>query len=460
MKNKIVLFVTGCCVLLLSSCLDSDNGTSIEIAPNCQLASFSLKSDSIKGLSSTNFTIDQLNGRIFNSDSMPYGTVFDEKVTATINYMSSIAVSGMQVYQTAKGDTLWWSGSDSLDFSQPVYFKVMAYDGMNSKEYKAWVNIHQVEPDSMSWGLYASKLFEEEVKEQKVISYAPAKEETGYYYMYTSAADASKGYGLYKTAVTDVKSWEKLPLTGLPAANVRISQITEYNGNFYVPTTEGVLYVSANGQDWTAVEEAPSVKYLFGVVKKGEKQPSVLTAAVEVEDGLHYAAMNEKNEWTTGGAVQPSFPLTGFGVSTYAAMYHEYLMVVAGRDKENKLTRYSWATMDGLNWALLSDEDRESFCAREGVMVTPYDDKLFLIGGMDASGKVYKDMYTSTDYGVTWSKSDTLVVMPTDYAARAFSSVQVDKDNFMFIFGGKTAKNTNEQQQVWRGRINRLGFKK
>ena len=93
-------------------------------------------------------------------------------------------------------------------------------------------------------------------------------------------------------------------------------------------------------------------------------------------------------------------------------------------------------------------------------MVTPYDDKLFLIGGMDASGKVYKDMYTSTDYGVTWSKSDTLVVMPTDYAARAFSSVQVDKDNFMFIFGGKTAKNTNEQQQVWRGRINRLGFKK
>lgn len=456
MKNKIVLFVAGCCVWLLSSCLDSDNNTIVEIAPDCQISSFSLKSDSVSGLSSVKFTIDQMNGLIFNSDSMPYGTVFKDKVTGTINYVNSSAVAGMQVRQEAVGDTIWWSGSDSLDFSKPVYFKVMAYDGMNSKEYKAWINVHQVVPDSMVWELYASRLTGEAVKEQRVIPYQRGEEES--YYMYVRPVDTAKGYRLYETSATDVRTWLELPLTGLPTENVRISQLTEYNGKLYVPTTTGALYTSANGQDWHVVENIPSVKYLFGVVGEGLNQTSAMAVAVETADGLFYAAMNEAQEWTMGNEVEAGFPLTGFGSATYSAMYYEYLMVVAGRDKNNNLTNASWGTMDGLTWVTLSDEDVDTFEAREGVMVTTYDDKLFLMGGMDASGKTYKDIYTSTDYGVTWALTDSMVVFPDDYAARAFSSVQVNKEQFMFVIGGKTGKNTNEQDQVWRGRINRLGF--
>ena len=43
-----------------------------------------------------------------------------------------------------------------------------------------------------------------------------------------------------------------------------------------------------------------------------------------------------------------------------------------------------------------------------------------------------------------------------DYAARGFSSIIVDKENFVNIFGGKISTGSNDLNQLWRGRINRL----
>lgn len=456
MRNKIVLFVAGCCVLLLSSCLNSDENTITEIAPNCQITSFSLATDSVEGLKNVKFTIDQVSGRIFNADSLPYGTEI-EKVVCTLKYMNSYAIGGVKVQEEAIRDTLaWWNGSDSLDFSMPVKFKVYAYDAITTKDYYAQVNIHQVVPDSMVWSLYADQVLSESFREQKVIAYTTG--DATYYYMYVQPA-SGKGYQLYRSPTDDVRNWTSLSLTGLPEEKVRISQITEYNGKLYIPTADGVVYVSADGQAWEQMEETPAVKYLLGRVEAGTNQANVLCGVAETTDGLRFASMGEDLKWTSGDAVPVGFPLTGFGSSEYAVMYHSYLMVVAGRDKDNRLVNSSWGTMNGTNWALLSDVEQEPFDNREGVMVARYDDQLFLIGGINASGTASKDIYTSSDYGVTWALSDTLVVMPADYTARGFSSVQVNKEQFMFLFGGKTTPAGNELNQIWRGRINRLGFK-
>ena len=83
MKNKLVLFITGCFALVLSSCLKSEDVTDIELVKNCQISSFKLSSDSISGLDTVKFTIDQLTGRIFNIDSLPFGTKI-EKVVCTM----------------------------------------------------------------------------------------------------------------------------------------------------------------------------------------------------------------------------------------------------------------------------------------------------------------------------------------------------------------------------------------
>ncbi|MDH6534127.1 hypothetical protein M2101_000785 [Parabacteroides sp. PM5-20] len=460
MRNKIVLLLTGCLMWLMSSCLGgSEENSDYEIPKNCQIISFKLENDSILGLGSTRFTIDQLHGRIFNMDSLAYGTAM-EKAICSVEYMdNTYGVAYVQVVQTAVGDTIDWNASDSLDFSQPVEFIVGAYDGVTTKKYKAQVNVHQLVPDSMDWGLYTDRLTEEAIREQKVIQHTYAG--AACYFMYTQPAGANSPYRLYYTVVTDMKNWTALSLEGLPAGKALLSQLTAYEGTFYLPSTDGVLYQSVDGQVWTVTEKTPVVQSLLGYVKTGgDRQPSVLAAIVKEGDALSFAAMDKEGIWTIGEAVPEDFPVTGFGQLNYTSMYYEYLMVVAGRSARNTLLNNAWGTMNGKVWALLTDTDTNYFGEREGVMLTAYDDKLWMIGGLDANGKGLKDMYETTDKGVSWSLIDTLVVLPENYTGRGFSSLQVDTDQFISIIGGKTASGNNEQQEIWRGRINRLGFEK
>lgn len=454
MKNKIVLFITACFTFVLSSCLKSDEYPSVEYIKNCQIKSFSLSNDSVAGLSDVKFTIDQLTGQIFNIDSMPYGTKI-KNVVCKVEYVSSYSLQGVEVSPDAFADsTYYWNGTDSINFSKSVRFLVHAYDGLATKVYRAQVNIHQVVPDSMVWGKYADPMVDIALKEQKVVPYEYNGSES--YFMYVKPAQSGKPYQVYQTSVADPKNWKLLSLSGLPSDGVRLSQITEYNGALYVPTTGGTLYTSVDGLDWAAVENAPSVKYIFGEVKEGTKQSSALATVADQDGTLTFYAMNKSGEWLSGNAVPALFPLTGFGSIQFGAMYHEYLLIAQGRDKDNGLTNTSWATMDGKTWALMGSPSQSGLTKREGVMMANYADKFFLIGGLDASGKGLKDIYNSIDNGITWSKVDTMVVLPADYVGRGFSSIVVDKQNFVNIFGGKTAPGSNELNQLWRGRINRL----
>ena len=460
MKNRIVLFVAGCIALFLSSCLNSDD-QEYEIPKDCQITSFSLKSDSVKGLEAVKFVIDQVNGRIFNPDSMPFGTEI-EKVVCTISRASGLA--SIEVTQEALPDsTFFWNTEDSLDFSKPVKFVTAAYDGITKKTYIAQVNIHQVVPDSMSWELYASNVLGFPVKEQKVVTWGDQENE--YYYMYAQAADASKGYSLHTSSVSNAISWTETTLSGLPAGEVRLSQMTEYEDALFVPTTKGALYRSVNGQDWTLVDQSNNVKALLGAIAAVDnnvlQQPSFLSAIVDNNGTLDFAYLNEEMKWTIGDAVPDGFPVSGFGsLASYSTgSKQNSLTVVAGKDKNGKLLNSAWATMNGGQWILLTDEESDYFDKREGVILSAYDNKFCLIGGIDEANKARKDLYFSIDGGVTWTLSDTLTVMPDNYKARGFASVSVDKDNFMLIFGGKENNNANDLDQIWKGRINRLGFK-
>ena len=460
MKNRIVLFIAGCCALLLSSCLGSDENE-YELSRDCQILSFSLSNDSIPELSNVVFTIDQISGRIFNIDSMPYGTKLDEKVICKVRLASTVYTC--QVMQEAIGDTIFWNTEDSLDFSKPVKFVNTLWDGETTKTYLAQVNIHQVVPDSMAWGIYKEGIPAAAVKEEKVVVFGEGDNES--YYMYAQPVNASEGYQLYRSAVSDGRNWTELTVTGLPAGEVRLSQITAYEDAFYAVTTKGALYRSADGQAWTLMENTPVVKALLGAIKTSDdytitgKQPSALATVVEKNGSFIYASMDKEMEWTDGTLLNEGFPLTGFGNLSYNSMYRARLLVVAGRDKDNKLTNAAWSTENGQVWAMLTDEEATPFDKQEGVAVTEYDDKFFMLSGINEAGKASSDIYLSRDGGVTWNVSDTLVVMPPEFKARGFSSIYVDENDYMYLFGGKETNNSDVLNQIWRGRINRLGFK-
>ena len=196
MKNKLVLFLVGCCVLALSSCLGNDE-VETQTIKDPQVKAFSLKNDSVSGLNSVKFSIDQLNDRIYNIDSMPYGTKI-EKVVCT--FTPSSGFYALQVYQEATGDTIMWNGSDSLNFSKPVVFITTAYDGVTKKTYHAQVNIHQCVPDSLEWGLYTNQLLPKATLNQQVLM----SSDSTTYYMY---AQTTAGFELYKSPATVTPVW-------------------------------------------------------------------------------------------------------------------------------------------------------------------------------------------------------------------------------------------------------------
>ena len=156
--------------MTLSSCLKSEDDVVIELTRNCQISSLTLSSDSVTGLSKVKFTIDQLGGRIFNVDSMPYGTKV-EKVLCTLTIVSSAGVSDVEVQPYALPDSTFHLAklTDSVDFSAPVKFVVHAYDGITTKTYLAQVNIHQVNPDTMVWAQASEKMLPVAFSEQKTV---------------------------------------------------------------------------------------------------------------------------------------------------------------------------------------------------------------------------------------------------------------------------------------------------
>lgn len=449
MKNKIVLFITGCISLMLISCLDSDNDYESIVIRDAQIKTMVLSHDSISGLSDVVFTIDQVNGRIFNKDSMPYGTEV-AMVVCTLTYVTGVA--GTQVTQEAIPDsTYYWNGTDSLDFSKPVKFVTTAYDGSTTKTYTAQLNIHTVVPDSMAWELYVNNMLGKTVNEQKVIRTQYKGEDV--YFMYVNSPE---GCQLYYSPVTDVKKWEEIPVAGV-SPGMLISRITEFEDILYMTSAEGGLYQSVDGVTWSRTASDLSFKYLLGAFPAG-RNSSGMAAIVNNEDILYFAGMNSDGEWTVGNAVPDKFPITGFACISYENMYYGYLSVVGGRTQNNQLTNATWSTTTGLQWTLLSSENVSSFEGREGMMLSKYDDKFCLIGGIDARGNASKELYFSTDFGVTWKRSDELVVLPGNFAGRGFSSVMVDDNNYMLLFGGKVSQSAKPVDEIWRGRINRLGF--
>ena len=83
-----------------------------------------------------------------------------------------------------------------------------------------------------------------------------------------------------------------------------------------------------------------------------------------------------------------------------------------------------------------------------------YDGAILALGGAGIGGSTvsaYSKLYQSRDNGITWKENATYV-MPTDFDSSATAvTVAVDEQNYIWLFAAGTG-------QVWRGRLNRLGW--
>lgn len=102
-----------------------------------------------------------------------------------------------------------------------------------------------------------------------------------------------------------------------------------------------------------------------------------------------------------------------------------------------------------------SAENRFALPNLTNLQVVKYGDALVAMGGAgkgENSGvKAFSEIYGSVDGGLTWKKHATLVFPEGFHSSETSFAMATDADHYLWIVCGKTG-------QVWRGRLNKLGW--
>lgn len=93
-------------------------------------------------------TIDQLNNRIYNVDSLPYGV--DASRTVMSSYVVTTGTTGIRRLDDPSQDTLYTS-TDTTDFSVPRVLNLYGEDGISRRSYEVDIRVHKQTTDSVNW---------------------------------------------------------------------------------------------------------------------------------------------------------------------------------------------------------------------------------------------------------------------------------------------------------------------
>lgn len=457
MKLKVLniifsLFIVACGI---SSCLDSDV-TEYEYSSNASITAFSITDSIITsyptvingkdttltfGIIGTDypFVINQKEGLIYNSDSLPVGTDVSKVVV-------SITADTQGIYIVAEQDSLW-EETDSLNFEKPIQFKVISEIGTFGRTYTAKINVHQQDPDSLSWQNMNSN-FSKNIQKQKAV-YANKT-------IYVFAANES---GISMTQTNNGSVWSELASTNLPA-EANHASIMAWGKTFYC-LVGNELYTSNDGAYWEKVATEQSFSQLLANIHTPYNQKLV---GIDTEN--YYIESEDGTTWNRYEEIPTEFPTSNYAFVSYALNTNEKFSkaVIMGANSLNTDTTTTiWTQLNTENyWTELTLENKTNACPRlENQGLIYYNDKLYTFGGpgqFNGSIEAFSKFYSSEDNGISWKTITSKFMFPTEFntlykEATGNYSYVVDDQQFIWIMWSQTG-------EVWRGRLNKLGFDK
>ena len=130
-------------------------------------------------------------------------------------------------------------------------------------------------------------------------------------------------------------------------------------------------------------------------------------------------------------------------------------MLVSGTPNSQypKLT-VPWFSMNGSEWTDMITTSYDAACPYLHNPVCMYYGDTFYLFGSEEANKL--DAIYSSVAGLTWKKTERKFLLPEEFKGIAAPySITVDADNYIWVIFAGDGKETS----VWRGRLNRLGFK-
>lgn len=448
MRNRFLSVIASFLILSISltGCLDSDDTYS----PSTDASVHGFALDTIFGVDYA-FSIDQLNRTIFNMDSLPLGadTIIDS-IRVTTFSTTGMVVSGINdtVFNMNNYQDLREAARGGLTF------RVYAADGITTREYRLFINIHTQDPDSMKWhDVTAGFPIEAPMGEaQKTIVLNHDGQESLLVY-----AATDEGIVLCQTPAALPASWTRTDVTTLPAdvqlhsmvkttavPTARLSAVDQ----LYVCTATGDVYTSADGIDWQPAPalSAPGVSLVTGIGRQ------LCGIATDAEGVSHHVATDDPAQgWTlTGDAVDDAFPRTHLCATGLTTVSGVAETMVTGYTEADKVL--PWATTDGLAWVQMDGGAYNAALNVDGVGHYPslmyYGERFYAFG--ERLDTVY-----SSEAALAWQGADRKFYLPAEAAGDGYYSMAIDGGQYIWLVATK-----NEQNRVWRGRLNRLGFKR
>ena len=468
MKSKFAAFtLLLTTVLLMASCLESDNDYTY--TDDCAISSFSVTtakqntfvktSDGLRDslvvkeltLSNYKFYIDQLNGKVYNPDSLPCG-VDAKKLLCSVSNSSS----GLVVIKKVKSDSLdYFSSTDSLDFSVDREVQVVSNSGLSVKKYTIHVNVHKEQADSFAW--HATPICAE-LKNLQGIKTAAVN---GKLLLLGTDGNNTLVYANNGTQWTKCET----NLGHNLAADAYKSLVTKDD---YAYISDGGNIVRTNdGKTWNIMGEATDVTRLVAA--------SRYSLYGYATDGRLMTSKDNGATWTVA-EIDDELSLMPYGETTYASVEIEgyaktdRVMLFGTRDAAtypNDKYLTIWGKIDeaaenseNQPWAYygVSADNNHAAPLLSGISAVAYDGGVYMMG--QEEGKAPK-FYKSLDNGITWREDTATVMLPTNFNENATNAITakgtyaltVDKNKSLWLVNASNG-------MTWRGRINRLGWAK
>ena len=464
MKSKTInIAVLLAALFSLVSCLDTNDGDYV-YTDDSAVTAFSVTSakkavhvkasngaDSVYYTTATltayKFVIDQQRCVIYNPDSLPYG-VDPTKLLVSANSLNS----GSLVLKSMTSDSLsYFSTTDSLDFSKPRELQVYSLSGAAVRKYEVRVNVHQEPADQFNW-----------TKLPTPTAFTNANGVKSF--VVTTASGATRRFLLASDGTTTTvyradgdNAWTAATpnFNHILAAETYRSAAVKHDTLFVCDN--GVVMATTDGDTWTQQATAEA-----GVARIIAANPIRLYAYNN--EGAMVSSDDSGKTWKAAG-MDESATLLPNGDITYATLplttnANAFRTLLIGSVPEASTTAFSiWGKIDegdayseNQPWMFYDHNtlNRHELSLMQNFSAFTYDGKIMMVGNED---RVYLPaFYGSRDGGITW-EADTVITSPLGFFVTGPYTVSVDKDNFIWFVSGKTG-------ETWRGRINRLGWKK
>ena len=402
-------------------------------------------------LSSYKFYIDQLNGKVYNPDSLPCG-VDAKKLLCSVSNSSS----GLVVIKKVKSDSLdYFSSTDSLDFSVDREVQVISNSGLSVKKYTIHVNVHKEQADSFAW--HATPICAE-LKNLQGIKTAAVN---GKLLLLGTDGNNTLVYANNGTQWTKCET----NLGHNLAADAYKSLVTKDD---YAYISDGGNIVRTNdGKTWNTMGTATDVTRLVAA--------SRYSLYGYATDGRLMTSKDNGATWTVA-EIDDELSLMPYGETTYASVEIEgyaktdRVMLFGTRDaatypNDKYLTIWgkideAAANSENQPWAYygVSADNNHAAPLLSGISAVAYDGGVYMMG--QEEGKAPK-FYKSLDNGITWREDTATVMLPTNFNENATNAITakctyaltVDKNKSLWLVNASNG-------MTWRGRINRLGWAK